>query len=290
MEEIIDEYCWNKDKKLITYDQHKIVGLKNFAHNNLLKAFPPVSTHYHSDIVEVHCMIKGRRIANVGDKNYTITGGECFITFPFEPHSTGNYPLNPCEFYSFQVDIKPQRLLGLNQELSDYLVNQLRNLPHRHYKLTYNDIQNLKASFDCITIGGTDKIYLSLQYLNCFLFNIKNLEPIYEEKRPQISPSIQKSLDYIELHFKDVIPLNVLANYSGYSLSSFKVKFKDSIGITPAEYMTLRKIEYAKIVLAQPNQSIIDLAFDLGFSSSNYFCSVFKKYTNIAPSQYYKLK
>jgi AraC-like DNA-binding protein len=290
MEEIFDEYYWAKDIKLITYEQHKVTGLKNIAHYNLLKTFPPVSTHYHSNIVEFHCLTKGRRIANVGNKNYTITGGECFITFPFEPHSTGNYPLNPCEFYSFQIDVKAKRLLGLNQELSDYLANQLQNLPHRHYKLNYNDLQNLKASFDCIALGGIDNTYLSLQYFNCFLFNVKILEPIYAEKRPQINPNIQKSLDYIELNYKDAIPLSVLANISSYSLSSFKVKFKDIIGITPAEYITLRKIEYAKTVLSEPNQSVTKLAFDLGFSSSNYFCSVFKKYTNIAPSQYYKLK
>lgn len=290
MEEIIDEYCWDKDRKLITYEQHKVSGLKNIAHYNLLKAFPPVFTHYHSNIVEFHCLVKGRRIANVGEKNYTITGGECFITFPFEPHSTGNYPLNPCEFYSFQVDVKAQRLLGLSQELSDYLANQLQHLPHRHYRLTFIDLQNLKASFDCMALGGIDNTYLSLQYLNCFLFNVKNLEPIFEEKRPQISPHIQKSLDYIEHHFKEAIPLSDLANISGYSLSSFKVKFKDAIGITPAEYITLRKIEYAKVILSKPDQSITNLAFDLGFSSSNYFCSVFKKYTNIAPSQYCEQK
>lgn len=290
MEEIIDEYCWDKDRKLITHEQHKVPGLKNIAHFSLLKALPPVSMHYHSNIVEFHCLVKGRRIAHVDGRNYAITGGECFITFPFEPHSTGNYPLVPCEFYSFQIDVKAQRLLGLGQKLSAYLADQLQHLSHRHYRLTNNDLQNLKTSFDRIALGGKDNTYLSLQYLNCFLFNVKNLEPIYEERRPQISPYIQKSLEYIEQHFKDAIPLSILANISGYSLSSFKVKFKDVIGITPAEYITLQKIEYAKKILSEPSQSITDLAFDLGFSSSNYFCSVFKKYTNIAPSQYYKLK
>ena len=291
MKEIIDEYCWNKERKLFTHDHHSITGLQNFAHYTLLKAFPPVSEHFHSDIVEFHCLVKGRRIAHVGSQNFTITGGECFITFPFEEHSTGEYPENPCEFYAFQIKTLPfDHFLGLSNNFRDYLIDTLLNLPHRHYKLSYNDLQNLKASFDAMTLGGLGNMYLSLQYLCCFLFNIKNLESVVEERNPHTNPSIQKCINYIEQHFKESISLSTLADISGYSLSSFKVKFKDIIGITPAEYITLRKIEYAKQAMKSSNQSITDLAFELSFSSSNYFCTVFKKYTNFTPSQYKYIK
>lgn len=287
MKEIIDEYCWNKNRKLFTHDRHEIPGLQNFAHYNLLKAFPPVSTHFHSDIVEFHCLVKGRRITRIHSQNYTVTGGECIISFPFEPHSTGEFPENPCEFYAFQIKIAQVRhFLGLSDNLQDYLINMLLNLPHRHYKIGYHDLQNLKAAFEALTLGGTDNTYLAIQHLCCFLFNVKNLEPVLQEQNPKISPSIQKTLDYIEQHFKESIPLSTLADISGYSLSSFKVKFKNVIGITPAEYITLRKIEYAKKHLTASSQSITDLAYELSFSSSNYFCTVFKKYTNITPSQY----
>jgi AraC-like DNA-binding protein len=287
MKEIIDEYCWSKERKLFTYDHHNMPALRNFAHYTLRKAFSPVTDHFHSNIVEFHCLVKGRRIAHVGYHDYTITGRECFITFPFEEHSTGEFPENPCEFYAFQIKVLPvDHFLGLSNDLRDYLIDMLLNLPHRHYKISYSDLQNLKATFDAMTLGGIDNMYLALQYLCCFLFNLKNLDPILEERSPHTSPSIQKCVEYIEENFKESISLSTLADISGYSLSSFKVKFKDIIGITPAEYITLRKIEYAKQALRSSSQSITDLAFELGFSSSNYFCTVFKKYTNSTPSQY----
>lgn len=287
MIEIIDEYCWNKNQKLFTHERHKIPGLQNFAHHNLLKALPPVLPHFHSDIVEFHCLAKGRRISHVHSQDYIVTGGECFITFPFEPHSTGEFPENRCEFYSFQIKADScKNFLGLSDNLRDYLIDMLLNLPHRHYKIGSGDLQNLKAAFDSLTLGGKNNVYLAQQHLCCFLLNVINLEPIIQEQRPDISPSIQKTLEYIELHFKEMIPLSVLAGISGYSLSSFKVKFKSVIGITPAEYLTLRKIEYAKKELAGSGGTITNLAYELGFSSSNYFCTVFKKYTNLTPSQY----
>lgn len=46
------------------------------------------------------------------------------------------------------------------------------------------------------------------------------------------------------------------------------------------------KIEYAKQQLETSDTPITDLAFVLGFSSSNYFCTVFKKYLTISPTEY----
>jgi AraC-like DNA-binding protein len=47
------------------------------------------------------------------------------------------------------------------------------------------------------------------------------------------------------------------------------------VGITPAEYINLQKISYAKKMLSNGKSNITDLAYTLGFSSSNYFSSVF---------------
>ena len=49
-------------------------------------------------------------------------------------------------------------------------------------------------------------------------------------------------------------------------------------------------LEQAKELLRDPDRSITDIAYDLGWSSSNYFCAVFKKYTNISPLHYRKLR
>ena len=48
-----------------------------------------------------------------------------------------------------------------------------------------------------------------------------------------------------------------------------------TVGITPAEYINLQKISYAKKMLSNGKSNITDLAYMLGFSSSNYFSSVF---------------
>ena len=49
-----------------------------------------------------------------------------------------------------------------------------------------------------------------------------------------------------------------------------------------------KKIEKAKEILTESDTSITDIAFSLGFSSSNYFCAVFKKFMDCTPKDYRK--
>jgi len=75
---------------------------------------------------------------------------------------------------------------------------------------------------------------------------------------------------------------------SGYSISRFKTKFKREVGFAPAEYISIQKVEASKNLLESSEVSITELAYGLGFSSSNYFASVFKKIMGCTPREYRK--
>ena len=62
--------------------------------------------------------------------------------------------------------------------------------------------------------------------------------------------------------------------------------FKEQMGITPHAYITNLKIDTAKILLKNPENSVTDVAMQLNFSSGNHFSAVFKRYTGRTPSQY----
>ena len=52
------------------------------------------------------------------------------------------------------------------------------------------------------------------------------------------------------------------------------------------EYGLRLKIEKANHLLNANKRSITDIAYDLGFSSSQYFATVFKRYQSITPGEY----
>ena len=293
MKEIFNTYCWEKNKQVFTYAEHHVTGLRNFAHHNITSSISADPFHYHSDIVEIHCMIKGERIVYLeGDEGlsrHMIYGNEAFITFPYELHQNGDTSQSPCEFYAFQIHLKERNnLLCLDKENSNYLCDLLLTLKHRHIALTTSDIALLRRAFNLFSSQDTHDIKTAVLTLSNFLFNIQYMTPVEHGTRDVINDNINRVVSYISKNITSKLTLEQLAEISGFSLSRFKTKFKEEIGMPPAEYITLQKIKYAKKLLETTEKSITELSYELGFSSSNYFSAVFKKVLNITPQQYKK--
>jgi AraC-like DNA-binding protein len=63
-----------------------------------------------------------------------------------------------------------------------------------------------------------------------------------------------------------------------------KARFKREVGIPPAEYVIRCKIAVARTRLAQSDATITRVAMDLGFPSSQFFATVFRRFTGRKPS------
>lgn len=291
MLELIDEYCWTKERQILTRERHAVAGLYNISHFSLSASSPPLPVHFHSNTLEIHFMVKGTRYMQIRAEgkvhSYRVTGNQCIITYPMELHGSGNEPQQPCEFYAFQLDVsKPYDLLGLNRETSGALYGQLLSLPSRQMELNSHHAKEIVRIFHLFAEQSPLSSMRATQYLAGFLLGMSELTPIFENQAQQLDEPIRRALEYLNSHITESIRLNDLADAAGYSLSYFKTRFKETVGITPAEYVTMQKIELAKRLLMETNASITELAYHLGYSSSNYFCAVFKKLMNCSPQNY----
>ncbi|MBR2274782.1 MAG: helix-turn-helix transcriptional regulator [Lachnospiraceae bacterium] len=293
---LFDEYCWSRQKKVLTHDNHHVKGLGGFAHASYSDS-PENETdsmHIHPNMIEIHVILVGQcytRIEEEGElSSYVCSGGEAIVTWPFELHLNGSSVKEPCEFYAFQIDISdPGSILGLSFSYSYHLYNQLTELKERHFIVSQAQIELLAAAFEWIGRLTEDAVMTGVQYLTCFLFSLKRQPAASAGEQREVDSGIQKSIEYLREHIHETLRLEELAGISGYSLSRFKYKFKHEIGITPAEYITLQKIEVAKTRLIETDISITELAYSLGFSTSNYFSSVFKKIISCTPREYRRM-
>lgn len=76
-----------------------------------------------------------------------------------------------------------------------------------------------------------------------------------------------------------------LCNYSPYYFGRL---FKDLFNTSFNQYLTNYRIEKSTELLIQSQLSVEDIAFQLGFCSVSYFCTVFKRTMGITPRQYVK--
>lgn len=297
--EIKDHYIWEKNKHIITEDVHGISGLGNFTHQKQLSSEPPSRTHYHSDLLEIHCILKGTRLTNIMTGNrtehYLLSGGEGIVVFPNEAHNNGVIQQGFSEFYALQVRVSGEHgFLGLDEEYSHLLREQLMNMEHRHVKVPFTYISLVQQAFDLFSSQDPMQRRIGVQYLTCFLFQFPRMNPVAEDSsstvEEQSDSRIWFALKYIEENYREPISLERLAQEAGYSLSYFESKFLKEMGITLKSYVNKYKVEKAKELLVTTDEPITDLAYRMGWSSSNYFCTVFKKYAGVSPLQYRKLR
>jgi len=95
-------------------------------------------------------------------------------------------------------------------------------------------------------------------------------------------------LNYIEENFRKDFPITVLAEISGVSHQYLCRVFNRTMNIRPNEYITCRKLQEAKYLLAETALSVREICLQSGFSDASYFSTVFKRYEGITPAEYRK--
>jgi AraC family transcriptional regulator len=93
-------------------------------------------------------------------------------------------------------------------------------------------------------------------------------------------------VSYIEQHLGKQICLVSLAERARLSQHHFCRAFKQSFGVPPHRYHVQRRIEQAKLLLADRAISITDIGLTLGYSQSSSFSVAFRKLTGWTPTEY----
>jgi AraC family transcriptional regulator len=91
---------------------------------------------------------------------------------------------------------------------------------------------------------------------------------------------------YIDEHLTEPISLAILAQQARLSPYHFSRAFKQSFGVPPHRFHASRRVDRAKALLANPDQSVTDIGFTLGFNDASSFSAAFRRATGLSPSAY----
>ena len=100
-------------------------------------------------------------------------------------------------------------------------------------------------------------------------------------------PMIEDATDYIRKHFSDDdISLNVVASIVGLSPSHFSTVFRQEVGSTFVEYLTMVRMEEAKTLLKCTSLKSSEIGYRIGYKDPHYFSFLFKKTQKCTPKEY----
>lgn len=77
-----------------------------------------------------------------------------------------------------------------------------------------------------------------------------------------------------------------LAELTDLSEYNFSRVFKQSTGLSPSHYFIWLRMEEARRLLSETDESIINIALSMGYNSPSHFAYVFHKLNGVSPSQY----
>lgn len=115
------------------------------------------------------------------------------------------------------------------------------------------------------------------------------LDAIFEEMSKNAyyqGDDLKRVLNYIDRNIKRGVNLEGAAEYVNMSSCYFSKFFKKGTGVNFINYVTDRKIEYAKDMLLETDMPIINIAYELSYNETNYFSKAFKKKVGITPSEF----
>ena len=119
---------------------------------------------------------------------------------------------------------------------------------------------------------------------------VHRVHRIHNNGNNRMDPVIRDACDYIALHINENIELHDIANRLGYTDYYFSNKFKKETGISFKDYVTRKKLDSAKEELLHTNNSVQDIAANLGYNEHSYFSYVFKKIEGMSPQEFRETK
>lgn len=255
---------------------------------NRMKDLPANYYHWHQ-CVEILSVSQGVGIALMEHQQYTVKPGRIFIFPPGKLHKVfveqdahNHYHRTTLHFNGTQIE----------QYLRDFPRQQmlLRQLCARGEKARVFDvgdmqpiIETLLSSFEALvqskTFSISDSAFLVMQLIS--------LLPYEEQATGQNTFSV-RIIRWIETHFHERCSLEEIAAEMGCSRGHASRRFHEETGGTIQEYLMMRRIRQACELLLHTQNSVRDIAEQVGFSEYAWFITCFRKNMGKTPLQYRK--
>jgi AraC family transcriptional regulator len=97
---------------------------------------------------------------------------------------------------------------------------------------------------------------------------------------------LRQVFEYIDTHLENNLTLAELAGVACISLTYFAGLFKQSMGITPHQYVMRCRVKKAKVLLQQGELTLVEVCQQVGFQNQSHFTRVFKRYAGVTPKVY----
>ncbi len=249
--------------------------------------------HHKHTALELSLILSGTGLYRTAEEAYPIHAGDVFLYSANEQHcitdavglSLLNLHFSPRLFRGTESEA---RFLDIYYARPAGRLNRIdgESKPAKRVAALFEEIRREAVRADDCT-GQMLRAHLT-EALVCLYRETALADPSHRRARPgyQSTKKIDRAVDFIDSHFEGELSLDEIAARAHLSRTYFCSLFKDYYGITPWEYINIKRIERAKRLLADTDETVLAVALSSGFNNTANFNRIFRAVTATTPQKY----
>jgi AraC-like DNA-binding protein len=260
-------------------------GIAHFGRLRYSRAMERLGDHIHKDTMEICYLKRGGQVFTVGNQRFRLRGGDVFIARPDEIHGTGGAPMEKSVLYWVGFDLAPRgnaSFLGCVGSEAAAVKDRLLKMDKRVFKGSELLAEIMDDMIDAGAGSDPLKWVMVRNHAISLIFALTGLCAGRLEQT--ISLQIARVMQFINANISEPLSLAHLAEIAGLSLPRFKQRFRNETGFPPNEFILRARIDGARKLMDQ-GHSVTSAALEMGFSSSQYFATVYRRFTGMAPRE-----
>ena len=254
---------------------------------------------HHHTALEITMVLSGSGIYATDESEFSFESGDIFLFGTDERHWIKKLD---CRTDFLNVHFEPRFIWSENfgissGELIRVFLNRKKNRLNK-LDMTKESSMSVKRLIFQMEKELEEKkreheIMLKVHLVNILIEMIRSFEGQIDENdfsyNAQALHHIERSLKYIDSHLSENITLEEIANVAHMSKNYFCRIFKKLNGMSPWDYITVKRIEHAVMLLNTTDLTRLEIAQRCGYNNTSNFYYAFKKVTGKAPGDYIKM-
>lgn len=245
--------------------------------------------HMHGGVYELSVITKGSGLMYTGNVPAQVKKGDVYVSFPFEIHKVESDIDNPLSYDFITFSVNSFRFADELNKVWSQNISPYSRVIHNEKVLDL---------IDCILSEFDDENKNSNPFSNEMLSALCNQMIVYilrgmKSDLSDVSSINQsgselcyKMMNYIDTNLYSLTSLSDMATEMGYNYSYLSALFRKTTTLSLSYYYRVKRLETARLLLAENKKSISQVAELMNYSSIYSFSKSFKEHYGISPRKY----
>ena len=248
--------------------------------------------HHYENTYQIVFLLAGKILYQVGEKEYQVSKGGMIVLNTLEEHTLKvlEYPyeryviqIRP-DFFQHEVKY-PEVIAVFIKRPADF--SHLLTVTEPVWNYLHDVIREMEKEY--LNRKKYWEMYVGADLRRMFITIFRECADVLSMMKIGNGVTVAYNvMNYLNHHFAEDISVNSIAAALFLNRDYISHVFKDETGYSVMAYVISLRINRAKLLLAETDRSITDIAMECGYTDFTYFSKQFKKHTNLSPSKFRK--